>query len=293
MNRFSAKNNAMGVALMILAMAGFTLTDMYMKQAAGVMPVGQVLMVLGAVGGIVFAFICSLRGCLIFDADFFLPPVLLRNLAEVIGSVCYVTALSRIDLSTASAILQATPLAVTLGAILFMHEQVSWQRWAAILSGFVGVLIIIRPGSSTFDPNALWAVVGMIVLSVRDLSTRAIPARIPSLKIATYGMSSLFPAGFALMLLQGQGAPKMVDATGTMILTGACATAIFGFWTITAAMRMGEISLVAPFRYSRILFALAVGFMVFNERPDLWTILGAFMTIVAGIYAFSLDKNRN
>ncbi len=293
MTASTAKNNVKGVAMMVVSMAAFTLTDMFMKRASTVMPVGQILMILGAAGGMFFSIICSLKGLSVFSKDFFLRPVMMRNMAEIVGSICYVTALSKIDLSTASAILQATPLAVTFGAILFLKEKVLWHRWAAIIIGFIGVLIIIRPASAAFDYNALWAVAGMIFLSVRDLSTRAIPNTVSTFKIATYAMLSLFPAGFLFVILGIGGQSQPVDIYGASVLAGAIVTAIFGFWTITVAMRTGAVSFVAPFRYSRILFALAIGFVVFNEYPDIWTVFGAFLTIAAGLYAFSLENLDN
>ena len=130
----------------------------------------------------------------------------------------------------------------------------------------------------------------MIVLAVRDLSTRAIPKTVSTEKIATYAMGSLFPAGFIFLALGIGGESQPVDAYGVSVLAAAIFTAVFGFWTITVAMRTGAVSFVAPFRYSRILFALVIGFLIFGERPDIWTILGAFITIAAGLYAFSLEK---
>lgn len=284
MSQHSSRENLRGIALMIAAMAGFTITDSFVKAAARDLPVGQILAITGILGGSIFALLTRARGHAVFSRDFFLGPVLLRNISEIWGTICYVTALSLIDLSTASAIIQATPLAVTLGAVLLLGEKVHWRRWSAILAGLVGVLIILRPGGNSFDPALIWAVAGMLGLAMRDLATRMIPKEMPTLRISTYGISMLLPAGLFLITLGQTPQPMSLLNWGQII--GLVAISVAGYWAITAAMRTGDVSVVAPFRYSRILFALLVGVVVFGERPDAWTLVGVSITIAAGLYAF-------
>lgn len=288
MSQHSARENLRGVVLMIVAMAGFTLADSFVKAATQDLPVGQILALVGAFGGAVFASITHAKGHRVISRDFFLPPVILRNISEIWGTVCYATALSLVDLSTASAIIQATPLAVTLGAVFLLGEQVHWRRWSAILIGFVGVLIILRPGGDSFEPALIWAVVGMFGLALRDLATRMVPKDMPTLRISTYGMSMLLPAGLVLMAF-GQ-TPHPISLLNWGQIAGLVIISVLGYWAVTAAMRLGDISVVAPFRYSRILFALVVGMIVFGERPDIWTLVGVAITIIAGLYAFLRER---
>ncbi|HHI69723.1 MAG TPA: DMT family transporter [Rhodobacteraceae bacterium] len=283
-----ARANLRGIALMIAAMAGFTLTDSFVKSAARDLPVGQILAVAGILGGSAFALMTRAQGHAVITRDFLLWPVILRNLSEIAGTICYVTALSKIDLSVASAIIQATPLAVTLGAVVMLGETVHWRRWGAIFVGFAGVLIILRPGGSAFDPDMLWAVAGLFALAMRDLATRLVPKNMPTLRVSTYGMTMLLPAGLLLILL-GQ-TPQPMDMQNWGQVFGFVVLGVLGYWAITAAMRVGDVSVVAPFRYSRIIFALIIGTVVFGEHPDFWTLFGATLTILAGIYAFMRER---
>ncbi len=286
-----AKANLRGIALMIAAMAGFTLTDSFIKAASQDLPVGQLLALAGLLGGSIFALMTRAQGHKVITREFLLWPVMLRNLSEIIGTICYVTALSKIDLSVASAIIQATPLAVTLMAVVFIGETVHWRRWTAIIIGFSGVLIILRPGGITFDYNMLWAVAGLFALAMRDVATRMVPKDMPTLRVSTYGMSMLLPAGLFLMVLGQTPLPMSLLNWGQV--AGFVLVGVAGYWAITAAMRLGDVSVVAPFRYSRIIFALIIGAIVFGERPDFWTLFGATVTIVAGIYTFMRERQLN
>ncbi len=277
--------NLRPILLMIAAMGFFAIGDSAIKLAARAIPSGQVLAAIGLFGGLAFAAMTRAQGHRILAPDFLYPEVIARNLAEIVGTLSMVTALSLVALSTTSAILQAAPLAVTLGAALLLGEAVGWRRWLASLVGFGGVLMIVRPGASAFDVNTLWALGAMLALALRDLLTRLTPATVPTLRLATYGMASLFPAGLASMVLFGEAPAPMRLAT-IAIVALAVAAGVVGYWALTAAMRMGEVSAVAPFRYSRILFALIAGALIFDENPDAWTLLGAAITVAAGLYIF-------
>jgi len=282
-------DNLRGIALMVLAMAGFTLTDMFIKRAAADLPVGQIMAMLGGGGGALFALLTLARGHAVLARDFFAAPVMLRNGCEMVGAVAMLTALSLVDLTTVSAILQATPLAVTIGAVLFLGERVGRRRWIATLVGFLGVLIIMRPGLAGFTPDTLWALGAMVVLGMRDLVTRVVPHTSPTLRVSTYGLAMLLPAGLILMAL-GDGVRPMSAANWGQ-MGGAVVISVLGYYAITAAMRIGEISVISPFRYSRIVFALVVGAVVFGERPDFWTLAGAALTIAAGLYIFLRERD--
>ena len=286
----TSKDNLRGILLMIAAMAGFTLTDSFVKAVSIDLPVGQILALGGVLGGGAFALMTRAQGHAVITREFLLWPVILRNISEIVGTICYVTALSLIDLSTASAIIQATPLAVTLGAVLLLRETVHWRRWTAILVGFAGVLIILRPGGTAFEPAMLWAVAGLFGLAMRDLATRMVPKDMPTLRVSTYGMAMLLPAGLFLIAMGQTPQPMSLLNWGQVICF--VTLGVLGYWAITAAMRVGDVSVVAPFRYSRIIFALLVGAVAFGERPDFWVLFGAALTIAAGIYAFMRERRQ-
>ena len=280
--------NLRGSALMVLAMAGFALEDMFIKRLADDLPVGQILMLLGAGGAVIFGLAALSRGHALLSRDLLSGPVMLRNLGELIGTIGFVTAIALTPLSSASAILQATPLAVTLGAALFLREQVGWRRWSAILVGFAGVLMVIRPGLSGFEPASLFAVQAVFGLAMRDLATRAVPHTVTSMQLSSYGFATIVPAGALLLWLSG-GAVSPSGANWRDIAF-ALVLGVAAYYAIVAAMRVGEVSFVTPFRYTRLIFALVIAVLIFDEQPDALTLMGAAIIIASGLYTLLRER---
>ncbi len=284
----AASENRAGIFLMVAAMAGFALEDMFVKLAARDMPVGQILTIMGAIGAPVFALIARLQGARLITPALWSRPVLLRNGGELVGTFGYISAVALTPLATASAILQALPLVVTMGAALFLGAKVGWRRWSAILAGFLGVLIVLRPGAGDFEPASLLAVLGVAGLALRDLATRTVPRETSSMVLSAYGFAMTVPLGLAMLALGP--APVAVGTQGALWLAGALAMGLGGYWAIVEAMRLGEIAVVTPFRYSRLLFALILGALVFAEYPDAWTLTGAALIIASGLYTFTRER---
>lgn len=275
--------NLRGAAMMVAAMAAFAIEDMFIKTLSADIPTGQILMMLGAGGALVFGVLAARRGTRLLSPVLLTRPVLLRNLGEVIGTMGFVTAIALTPLSSASAILQALPLAVTLGAALFMGATVGWRRWSAILVGFAGVLLIIRPGLEGFEPASLFALQGVVGLAIRDLATRAVPREIGAMQLSAYAFALIVPTGLVLLLVQGDSliAPRP-GQWGQF--AGALTLGIVGYYAIVGAMRLGEVAVVTPFRYSRLIFAIIIGMTVFGERPDTPTLAGAALIVGSGLY---------
>ena len=280
--------NLRAIALMVLSMAGFAIEDMLIKIIALEMPTGQFLILIGAGGALIFTAMSRRQGQAVLSADFLRPSIIIRNLGEVIGTLGFVTALVLTPLSSASAILQATPLAVTLGAALFLGEAVGWRRWSAILIGFCGVIAVIRPGLDGFEPASMFAVLGVIGLATRDVATRAAPARISSAVLSAHGFAMLVPAGALLLCISGGATAP--SALGYGLLLAALAIGVSAYYALTVAMRLGDVAVVTPFRYVRLVFALAIGVTVFNEQPDAWTLIGAAIIILSGLYTFFRER---
>jgi len=209
--------------------------------------------------------------------------VLLRNLSEMVGAGAMVMAIALAPLSVVTAILQTMPLAVTVGAAVVLGEPVGWRRWSAIGVGFAGMLLILRPGTDAFDPAAALAVVTVIALSIRDLATRRVPPGIHSLQLSGWGMLAVIPAGLFLMLLT-QAPPVMATATewGWLALASVCG--IGGYVALVQATRRGDVAVTTPLRYTRLVFAMAIGIAVFGERPDAATLIGSGLIVGAGLY---------
>ncbi|MFY0660001.1 MAG: DMT family transporter [Shimia sp.] len=277
--------NVHGILILVAAMLGFTLEDMFIKSLSVTLPVGQILMALGLGSGAVFAVLAILRGDNLFAPAAWSPRMLLRTACEAGGAVLFATALSRVDLSTVAAVFQTLPLVITLGAALFLGEQVGWRRLTAILVGFSGVLLIIRPGTDAFDPNALLVLGAVIVVALRDLITRTIDASVSSFVVSFQSFASLVLAGPLLMLFNAADYAT-VNTSHLTMMAGAVAFGAAGYWGVVTALRLGEASVVAPFRYSRLLFSILVGMVAFGERPDLPTMLGATLIIGSGLFTF-------
>ncbi|PWW03868.1 drug/metabolite transporter (DMT)-like permease [Hoeflea marina] len=283
-------DNMRGILLMVLAMAGFAAEDMFIKLAASGLPVGQILAVLGLVGALMFAAYARANGMSVVSGGFFHPAVVVRNLTEMLGGLCFVTALTLIPLATATTILQATPLLVTMGAALVLGEAVGWRRWTAILIGFGGVLLVIRPGLEGFEPEVLWAVLGVVGLAIRDLASRKVPRSISSLQLSAWGFFSVGVSGVVLLAVTGGAVLPTVREAG--YLTGALSVGVLAYWALTEASRIGDISVVTPFRYSRLVFSMIVGMLVFAEFPDIYTLTGAGIIIATGLFTIIREQRR-
>jgi drug/metabolite transporter (DMT)-like permease len=275
-------DNLRGSLLMVAAMAAFALEDMFVKALTRSIPVGQALVLFGLGGMVVFIALARRRGETPFHPAIVTRPILIRSVCEVGGRLCYTLAIALTPLSSASAILQATPLVVAAGAVVFFGQKVGWRRWAAIAVGFVGVLIILRPGMSGFTPASWFAVLGTLGFAGRDLATRAAPVAMSNVQLGVVGFAMLIVAGAPLLAWTGGAAA--LDGAEWALLAGAVATGVAAYYALTAAMRVGEIAIVAPFRYTRLVFAMALGALVFAERPDAMTLLGSAVIVGSGLY---------
>lgn len=283
--------NSRAALLMVGSMAFFAIEDLFLKRSAEAMPPGQVLALTGGAGALVFWALAARQRQPVWTREALRGMPLVRTLAEAAAAMLYILALAWAPLSMTAAILQASPLVVVAGAALFLGERVGWRRWVSILVGFAGVLVILRPWDAAFDPVGLLTVACVLVLAVRDLSTRVMPARIGTFQVAAWAYLGLVPAGVALMAGLGQPwvTPTPAQWGG---LAGALVSGLFGYYAVVAAMRLGEVSVVAPFRYTRLVFSVLVAVIFLAERPDGWTLAGAAIVVGSGLYAFARERAR-
>ncbi len=272
-----------GCAMMVAAMACFSIEDALIKGLTVTIPVAQVIWMLGGGGALAFVVWFAITGPGVWSEQYLRRRVLLRSACEAAGSLCFVSALALIPLSLASAVIQATPLVVAMGAALFLGLTVGWRRWTAIAVGFSGVLLIVRPGAANFDPAILLAVGGMLALAARDLVTRTMPGNVSGPRLSLHAFAALVPAGLLLQAATG-ARPVLPDAGQAGIVVLCVAIGMVGYLTIVAATRLGDIAVVSSFRYSRMVFALIVGGLAFGERPDAATLLGVAIVIASGLY---------
>jgi drug/metabolite transporter (DMT)-like permease len=275
--------NLRGAALMVLAMLGFAIEDMMIKVISGTLPIGQIIGLFGLGGAIVFGSMCKLQGRLLLDPQLLTRTIVFRNAAELVGTLGFVTAIALTPISTASAILQATPLIVTFGAAMFFGETVGWRRWTAIGVGFFGVMLIIRPCTEGFNHLSIITLIGVFGLAMRDLATRSVPKETSSMQLSFLAFLTLVPTGLILSLVFGTS--WVIPTFKIWAMLGASIiVAVFAYYAVVAAMRVGEISFVTPFRYSRLVFALFFGVLVFKEEPDALTLIGSAIIVASGIY---------
>ncbi|WP_435532708.1 DMT family transporter [Tabrizicola flagellatus] len=277
-------DNQRGAAYMTVSMAGFAIEDVFVKAAAQSLPLGQVLLTIGLLGMLVFAAMAARQGEPVLPAAFLSRPMLIRSGFEITGRLFYGLAITLTALSTTSAILQATPLVVVAGAALVFGERVSLFRWLAVLVGFVGVLVILRPGAD-FSALSLLAVVGLLGFAGRDLATRAAPKGLSNRQLGALGFAMLAVAG--AILLAVSGGARLPDLADLARLAAGTVFGMAGYHALTYAMRTGEVSAVTPFRYTRLLFAMALAMALFGERPDLATWIGAALVVGSGVFALT------
>ncbi len=277
-------DNQRGALYMSASMAGFAVEDVFVKAAAQGLPLGQVLLTIGLVGMLVFMGMAARRGEPLLPPAFLSRAMLIRCGFEITGRLFYGLSITLTALSTTSAILQATPLVVVAGAALVFGEKVSLQRWIAVLVGFLGVLVILRPGSD-FSTLSLLAVVGLLGFAGRDLATRAAPKGLSNRQLGALGFAMLATAG--MILLVTTGGAKVPNGLGLVHLAGGTVFGMLGYHALTYAMRTGEVSAVTPFRYTRLIFAMVLAMVLFHERPDAATWIGAALVVGSGIYALT------
>ncbi|MGV3551926.1 DMT family transporter [Rhizobium sp.] len=280
----AVNDNIKGALLMALAMASFNINDAMIKLVADDLTTGQIMFVRGLMTSVLILIVAWRMQALRPVSTLLDRWMLLRTAGEIAGAVTYVYALSKIPLPNAAAILQALPLAVTMGAALFFSEKVGWRRWLAIGIGFLGVLVIIRPGAEGFSSASLIVVGSVIGAATRDLATKKIDRTIPTLMISLVAALSITISG--AVWIGATGVWKPVSTHNFLIMAFGSVMLFGGYQTIVMAMRTGEISFIAPFRYTSLLWAIALGIVLIGEMPDAWMLIGSAIVVAAGLYAF-------
>lgn len=283
MDNLTTRGNLIGIGLMVLAMLGFAIEDSFIKVLSGGLPVGQVLIMIGIGGTTVFYLLARASGHRFDRAIITHPWVIGRTISELFGTAFFVLSLALVPIVLVSAIIQVSPLIVTLGAALILGEKVGIRRWSAIGVGLVGVFIVLRPWDTAFDPAVIFCLLGVVCLSARDIATRRVPKESSTLILATFGFGATIPAGSFLLLFDGA-----VSMPGQFEITLVLLSVVVGvaaYYCIITSMRVGEVSAVVPFRYSRLVFGAALGLMYFGESLDKWTIIGSVIVVTSGLYS--------
>lgn len=280
--------NVKGALLMMASMACFTINDTFIKATDGALPLAQLLFLRGLLATLFVAVLAVNQNA--FRArpsasDWVM--IALRSAAEIGAAFFFLTALLNMPLANVTAILQVLPLTVTLGAALFFKERIGWRRMSAILIGFAGMLLIVRPGTDGFSLFSLYALAAVACVTARDLSVRRMSSAVPSLLVT-------FCASVSVLLAAGAVSIAVEWAPVTPRLGGLiAASALFivgGYFFSVQVMRTGDVSFIAPFRYTGLIWALVLGWLVFADWPEPLTLLGAAIIVATGL--FTLYRER-
>jgi drug/metabolite transporter (DMT)-like permease len=281
------RENLRGITAMVLSNLLFLINDASVKVVNDAMPIGQILFLRGAIATVLIGSMVLWLGLLPQVRGLWHWAVLWRTIAEIGGAFFYLTALFHMPIANINAILQVVPLMITAAGAIFLGEFVGWRRWTAIGVGFVGVLIVARPGLAGFDIYSLVALAAMACITLRDMSTRVMPRGLPALLAAWLTAMVVSASGAAYGLAEDWVA---IEAKPIGLLFASSIFLIGGYLTSVVAMRHGEIAVVSPFRYSVVIFAMAVGFLIWGEMPDLPMIVGTTIIIATGIYTFYRER---
>ncbi len=277
-----------GATLMALSQAAFTTNDTLVKLVSQHLGVGQIMFVRGVFATVLMAVLVWRLRQWPPMASLKHPAVLARVVGELGGTTFFLLALANLPLANVSAVFQSLPLVITVAAALFFGEQVGPRRWTAILVGFVGVLIIVRPGMEGFNSYSIYVLACVVCCAFRDLATRRIPADIPT------GFVSLLTAGsvaaFGLVIVPATGGWTPLTAEYVGLLAAAAIFVLAGYQAIIQSMRVGELSFVAPFRYVSLIWATVAGYLVFGSIPDTMMLAGAAIVVLSGVYMLYRER---
>ena len=282
--------NIKGAIFMSINMLAFVVNDAFMKFLFIDISIYQAIFLRGVITIPMLALMAVYRNQITFSvnrSDW--KYIWLRVAGEVGAAVFFLSALAQIPLANVTAILQAVPLTVTMAAALFLRETVGWRRWLAIIIGFLGVTIIVRPGVDGFSVYSLYAIAAVFCVTLRDIATRKLSKDVPTSLVAMI-------TGVAITLYGAIMLPSVVwiplTATHWFLLILAAIAIVFGYLFSVLAMRTGETSFIAPFRFTVMVWAIGLGIILFNDWPDNLTLLGTTIVIATGIYSFHREKVR-
>jgi drug/metabolite transporter (DMT)-like permease len=287
LSSLKSSENLRGALYMTLAMFGFASNDLVTKSFKGEMGLGQLVFLRGLFAIALVFFLARALGHLRPLRLALQPRIALRSAGEVVYTYCFITALFHMPLANLSAVMQALPLAITLGAMLFLGEPVGWRRLLAVLVGFIGVLIIVRPGPDGFGIYSLYALGAVGGCVLRDLMTRRLAAGVPSLFVTLVTATVVTAMGGVLSIFeewQPIGISQVARmAAGSVLL-------ITGYFFAVISMRVGEIGFVSPFRYFVLIFSIGGAALIYSEYPDPLTLLGAAIVVATGIYTLYRER---
>ena len=273
---------------MMMSMACFAVEDTFIKLLSARLPATQILFSIGFGGALITLVLAIIFNVNLADKILLNKHVISRTIADLFGALSFTSAMVLIPMSLLASILQATPLFVTLGAAILLGEKVGWRRWSAIFIGFLGVIIILQPGYGSFQLASLLGLAAVLCLALRDVVTRDMATEIPTLTVTFYACLAMGSAGF--IAYPFFGSPIVPTTYEAIILICAAIIGLTGYFLLVLATRKGDVSVIAPFRYSRLLFSLGLASLILGEKLTLPILLGGLLVVSSGIYTFGRER---
>ena len=282
-----AGTNLRAMGYMVIAMGAFVCSDALMKATSSELPLGEMIAVRGVMSCLIMLPIVVTSCGLATAFRVYSWPIFIRNIAEIGAVFTFMTALFQLPMASVSGVLQVVPLTITAAAALILGERVGWRRWSASATGLAGVLLIIRPGTTDFSVWYLFAIATVLCVTARDLSTRFIAKTTPSMAITFITAVITMLSGFGVAMTETWVEPS---PQAMVQLAAASALVLVAYHSLVEAMRTGDVSAIAPFRYSVVLWAMILGYVVFGEVPTGSTVIGSMIVIAAGLYTLHRER---
>ena len=273
--------NFRGAVLMMICMGAFVLNDAFVRLAGDSLPLAQILFYRALLTTITLVLVAFYTGVLklsVSSQDKWL--IFFRSVTEALTAYFFLTAVMNMPFANVTAILQILPMTVTLAAAVMFKEKVGAFRILLIFLGFLGVILIINPAKDGFTIYAGYALISVLLITIRDLLSRKLSVDVPTLMPTV--SASLGVLLFSILLIT-KTAFQPLNLQNSFFIVAAAFFIIFGYYTAILVMRSGEISFISPFRYTAVLFALMLGFVFFDEQPDGIAFLGMTIVIISGI----------
>ena len=281
--------NRRGIIAMSLSMACFVANDALVKHVSASLPSGQLIFIRGLMATALMLAVAQAMGLLREVPRMAHRMLWLRALLDGVASLVYLTAVFHLPLGQATAINLASPLFAILMAMWWLRERVTLMRGLAVMTGFAGVLLVVQPAADAFNAYSLLAVLGTTLHATRDLLTRRIPADVPAVLISLSTALSVAVLAGGLSLFQDW---QPVPPSALVQLGLAAVFLCSGYYTLILAMRSGDVSVIAPFRYSGLLFALLLGHLLWDEMPNALAWMGIALLVGSGLTILHTERRR-
>jgi drug/metabolite transporter (DMT)-like permease len=276
------RNTLLGIAAMCAAMFGFVTNDAQVKLASEGLPLGEIIFLRGLVATVLAVALVVATGQAAQWRQLRHPALFARGFGDVVATMLFLTAVINLPLANATIVLQTVPLVVTAAGAFFLREHVGWRRWTAVAIGLIGVIVVIRPGLAGFSPYSLLALGAVLFITLRDLATARLPPGLPDLLVVAASVAVVMLAGAVMGLSEAWVWPSTLHLAQ---ITGSGICLIIGHWSIIVALRSAPVSVTAPFGYTNVVWAVLLGLIIWGDRLEPLTMLGAGLVVGSGVYA--------